>query len=146
MPKEAKSKCLSRSRLWDRLKSCALAAAYTRGMPRIPKRHTNAVFLGDLRVRPAGQITLLERSAGDVAERTAAARWDLEAIDRVIRLFDAGINPAAIRPIGSGRKIPPGSHGGFMLAIRPFSRPLEQMDFLPASAYSIDRDQSFQPS
>lgn len=83
----------------------------------MPKRHTNAVFLGDLRARTAGQIIRLERIAEDVAQTIADARRDLEAIDRVIRLFDKRIDPAAIRPIVSPKKIPRGSRGGLTTAI-----------------------------
>jgi hypothetical protein len=84
----------------------------------MPKRHTNAVFLGDLRARTAGQIIHLERIAADVAARIADARCDLEAIDRVIRLFDARIDPSTIRPIASPKKIPRGSYGGLTKAIK----------------------------
>jgi len=83
----------------------------------MPKRHTNAVFLGDLRARTAGEIIRLERIAEDVAQTIAGARRDLEAIDRVIRLFDKRIDPKAIRPIVSPKKIPRGSRGGLTTAI-----------------------------
>ena len=84
----------------------------------MPKRHANAVFLGDLRARTAGQIIRLERIAEDVAQTIAGARRDLEAIDRVIRLFDNRIDPSTIRPIVSPKKIPRGSHGGLTMAIK----------------------------
>lgn len=83
----------------------------------MPKRHTNAVFLGDLRARTAGRIIHLERIAQDVAASIDEARRNLEAIDRVIRLFDNRIDPTAIRPIVSSKKIPRGSRGGLTRAI-----------------------------
>lgn len=83
----------------------------------MPKRHTNAVFLGDLRARTAGRIIHLERIAQDVAASIDGARRDLEAIDRVIRLFDNRIDPTAIRPIVSSKKIPRGPRGGLTRAI-----------------------------
>jgi hypothetical protein len=70
----------------------------------MPKRHTNAVFLGDLRARTAGRIIHLERIAQNVAANIDEARRNLEAIDRVIRLFDNRIDPTAIRPIVSSEK------------------------------------------
>lgn len=84
----------------------------------MPKRHTNAVFLGDLRARTAGKIIHLERIAADVASNIADARRDLEAIDRVIRLFDDRIDPTAIKPIVAVKKIPRGTHGGLTMAIK----------------------------
>ncbi len=84
----------------------------------MPKRHTNAVFLGDLRARTAGKIIHFERIAADIASNIAEARRDLEAIDRIIRLFDDRIDPAAIRPIAAVKKIPRGSRGGLTLAIK----------------------------
>lgn len=84
----------------------------------MPKRHTNAVFLGDLRARTAGKIIHLERIAADVASNIADARRDLEAIDRVIRMFDDRIDPTAIKPIVAVKKIPRGTHGGLTMAIK----------------------------
>jgi hypothetical protein len=82
------------------------------------KRHTNAVFLGDLRGRTAGEITHLERIASEVAASLAGARRNLEAIDRVIALFDPRINPATIPVIQSNKKIPRGPKGGLSIAVK----------------------------
>jgi hypothetical protein len=82
------------------------------------KRHTNAVFLGDLRGRTAGKITQLERIAAGVSAEMTAAWSDLNAIDRVIRLFDPRIDPGALPVIHSCKKIPRGSKGGLTLALR----------------------------
>jgi hypothetical protein len=83
----------------------------------MPKRHTNAVFLGDLRGRTAGKITHLERIAAEVAASLAAARGSLEAVDRVIALFDPRIDPTALPPILSNKKVPRGAKGGLTRAL-----------------------------
>jgi hypothetical protein len=83
----------------------------------MPKRHTNAVFLGDLRGRTAGKIAHLERIAAEVAASLAAARGSLEAIDRVIALFDPRIDPATLPVIMSTKRIPRGPRGGLTLAL-----------------------------
>jgi hypothetical protein len=82
------------------------------------KRHTNAVFLGDLRGRTAGEIVHLERIAAEVAASLAGARRNLEAIDRVIALFDPRIDPTTIPVIHSNKKIPRGPKGGLSLALK----------------------------
>jgi hypothetical protein len=82
------------------------------------KRHSNAVFLGDLRGRTAGKILHLERIAADVAASLANTRRDLEAIDRVIAQFDPRIDPAALPVIRSNKKILRGPKGGLNLAIK----------------------------
>jgi hypothetical protein len=83
----------------------------------MPKRHTNAVFLGDLRGRTAGKIVHLERIAADVAAALAAARGSLGAIDRVINLFDPRIDPTALPLILSNKKVPRGAKGGLTRAL-----------------------------
>ena len=67
----------------------------------MPKRHTSAVFLAELRARTAGQIIRLERMAEDVSQTIAGARRDLEAIDLVIR-----VSGSRVRLIGSCRGQP----------------------------------------
>ena len=70
----------------------------------MPKRHTNAVYLGELRGRTAGKILHLERIAADVAAQIAEAKCDLDAVDRVISLFDPRIDPTTLPPILGGKK------------------------------------------
>ena len=85
---------------------------------RMRKRHTNAVFLGDLRGRTAGEIVHLERIAAEVAASLAGARRNLEAIDRVIALFDPRVDPTTIPVIHSNKKMPRGPKGGLSLALK----------------------------
>jgi hypothetical protein len=82
------------------------------------KRHSNAVFLGDLRGRTAGKLIHLERIAADVAAALAGTQSDLAAIDRVIALFDPRINPATLPVILSNKRIPRGSRGGLTIAVK----------------------------
>lgn len=63
---------------------------------RMYNRHSQAVYLGDLRGRTAGKITHFERIAADIAAQLAEARKDLEAVDRIIKQFDPRIDPASI--------------------------------------------------
>ena len=82
------------------------------------KRHTNAVFLGDLRGRTAGEIVPLERIAAEVQASLDGARRNLEAIDRVIALFDPRVDPTTIPVIHSNKKMPRGPKGGLSLALK----------------------------
>jgi hypothetical protein len=84
----------------------------------MPKRHTNAVFLGDLRGRTAGKITHLERIAAEVAASLAAARASLEAVDRGIALFDPRIDPTTLPRILSNKKVARGAEGGLTVDLK----------------------------
>jgi hypothetical protein len=84
----------------------------------MPRRHTNAVFLGDLRGRTAGKIAHLERIAAEVAASLAAARDSLEAVDRVIALFDPRIDPTTLPRILSNKKVPRGAEGGLTVDLK----------------------------
>lgn len=54
MPKEGENASLPGPRRGGRLNGSVLGAGYPRRMPQMPKRHTNAVFLGDLRGQNRG--------------------------------------------------------------------------------------------
>jgi hypothetical protein len=86
----------------------------------MPKRHTNAVFLGDLRGRTAGKLIRLERIAidVDVSASITSVRRDLEAIDRVIGLFDPRIDPSTLPVIHSNKKFRRGPKGGLTLVLK----------------------------
>jgi hypothetical protein len=82
------------------------------------KRHSQAIYLGDLRGRTAGKIAHLERIANDVATQLAEARKDLEAVDRIIKQFDPRIDPTSIPSIHGGKKLQRGTRGGLVTAVR----------------------------
>jgi hypothetical protein len=62
------------------------------------------------RARAAGEVIYYEKTAQDVAESLDKARHALNALDTVIRRFDAGLSPEHIQPIAAW-KTQPGARG-----------------------------------
>lgn len=73
-------------------------------------------WLAEKRARVLTDYLMLERLAEDIQGKFERARVELDALDRVVRLFDPELDPSKIGPIKATKGVY-GKHGGLKEAI-----------------------------
>ena len=97
------------------------AGSLTTMRPDMRKTPSYLKGLVETRARSAGALLRYQRLASEIAVRLAEAQAEVEACDRLIRRFDARLDPERIEPIRVFRANY-GARGAFIVALKAYLR------------------------